>query len=84
MQSVVGAPRTGLHWSMVEDAAALAGAPVMLLVMVEVHVTVLAPPFPELLHWLISVMGDVDVVELVTPLTVVTMTEAVVEVPSAL
>jgi hypothetical protein len=69
---------------MVEDAAALAGAPVMLLVMVEVHVTVLAPPIPELLHWLISVMGNVDFVVVVAPLTVVTMTEAVVEVPSAL
>lgn len=84
MQVVVGAPRTGLHWSMVERAAALAGAPVMMLVMVEVHVTVLAPPLPEPLHWLISVMGDVDLVELATPLTVVSMTESVVEVPSAL
>lgn len=84
VQVAVGAPRRGLHWSIVERATALAGAPVMLLVIVEVHVTVAAPSLPERLHWLISVMGEVDVVELVTPLTVVTMTEAVVEVPSAL
>jgi hypothetical protein len=84
VQAIVGAPWTGLHWSTVELAEALAGAPVTLLVIVVVHVTVLAPPPPDWLHWWTSVMGDVDVVVLATPLTVVTMVAAVVEVPSAL
>ena len=39
-------PMTGLHWLMVELAGSLAGAPVIMFVIVEVHVTVLAPPFP--------------------------------------
>lgn len=69
---------------MVDVAAALAGAPVMLLVIVEVHVTVLAPPDPVWLHWWISVTGTVDVVVLAIPLTVVTIVVAVVAVPLAL
>lgn len=36
----------GLHWLMVDAAALLAGAPVIMFVIVEVQVTVLAPPFP--------------------------------------
>ena len=36
----------GLHWLIVDDAGLLAGAPVIMFVIVEVHVTVLAPPFP--------------------------------------
>ena len=39
-------PMAGLHWLMVELAGSLAGAPVITLVIVEVHVTVLAPPLP--------------------------------------
>lgn len=84
VQVVVGAPCTGSHWSTVELADPLAGAPVMLLVIVVVHVTVLAPPVPDWLHWWISVIGAVDVVVIATPLTVVTMVDAVVDVPSAL
>ena len=81
---VVGAPLTGLHWLMVEMAAALAGAPVMLLVMVDVHVNVLAPPPAEPLHCSMPVIGRTEVLEISTPLTEVTITEAVVELPSAL
>ena len=43
---VVVAAIAGLHWLIVLAAGLLAGAPVMLLVIVEVHVTVLARPFP--------------------------------------
>jgi hypothetical protein len=56
----------------------------MSLVIVDVHVTVLAPPAPDWLHWWISVMGNVEVVVLATPLTVVTIVDAVAELPSAL
>ncbi|MHB1534868.1 MAG: hypothetical protein ACYC1D_09730 [Acidimicrobiales bacterium] len=35
-----------------------------LLVTVTVHVTVLAPPSPDVLHWSMSVTGDGDVVVL--------------------
>ena len=69
---------------MVDAAGLLAGAPVIWLVIVEVHVTVLAPPLPAWLHWCISVIGDVAVVVVATPSTVVTIVEAVVDVPSAL
>ncbi len=75
---------TGLHWLIVEISAALAGAPVMLLVIVTVQVRVLAPPPADWLHWSTSVMGDVEVVSLATPLTLVTIVDAVVDVPSAL
>jgi hypothetical protein len=50
MQDLVGFPTNGSHWSIVEDAAALAGAPTMLLVMVTVQVTVAAPKVPAPLH----------------------------------
>jgi len=69
---------------MVESSAALAGAPVMLLVIVTVQVRVLAPPPADWLHWSTPVMGDVEVVSLATPLTLVTIVDAVVDVPSAL
>ena len=36
----------GLHWLMVDPAGLLAGAPMILFVIVDVHVTVLAPPLP--------------------------------------
>jgi len=84
VQVVVGAPCTGLHWLIVESAAALAGAPLMLLVMVAVQVRVLAPPAADRLHWWISVTGDVAVVVAATPLTLVTIVDAVVDDPSAL
>jgi hypothetical protein len=47
---VVVEPMTGLHWLMVDPAGLLAGAPVIAFVIVAVHVTVLAPPFPAWLH----------------------------------
>ena len=43
---VVVEPMAGLHWLIVDPAGLLAGAPVMLFVIVAVHVTVLAPPLP--------------------------------------
>ena len=43
---MVVAAIAGLHWLIVEAAGLLAGAPVIMLVIVEVHVTVLAPPLP--------------------------------------
>lgn len=43
---VVVEPMAGLHWLMVDAAGLLAGAPVILFVIVEVHVTALAPPMP--------------------------------------
>ncbi len=36
----------GLHWLIVDAAGLLAGAPVIMFVIVEVHATVLAPPMP--------------------------------------
>ena len=36
----------GLHWLIVDVAGLLASAPVIMFVIVEVHVTVLAPPRP--------------------------------------
>jgi hypothetical protein len=50
------------HCMMVASLAAPVGYPVRLLVTVTVHVTVLAPPSPALLHWLITHTGWVDVV----------------------
>ncbi len=81
---VIVEPLAGLHWLMVDPAGLLAGAPVIAFVIVAVQVTVAAPPIPAWLHWCISVMGEVDVVVLVTPSTVVTIVDAVVDVPSAL
>ena len=43
---VVVEPMAGLHWLMVDAAGLLAGAPVILFVIVEVQVTVAAPPLP--------------------------------------
>ena len=40
------AAMAGLHWLMVDAAGLLAGAPVIMFVIVEVHVTVAAPPLP--------------------------------------
>ena len=74
----------GLHWLMVDAADLLAGASVTAFVIVAVQVTVAAPPLPARLHWCISVIGEVAVVVFATPSTVVTIVEAVVDVPSAL
>ncbi len=43
---VVVAAIAGLHWLIVDAAGLLAGAPVIMFVIVEVQVTVLAAPFP--------------------------------------
>jgi hypothetical protein len=71
------------HCLIVEAIAEPVGYPVRLLVTVPVQVTVLAPPRPAVLHWVMLVTGVVDVV--VPPVghtadpvqcTVVTMTAA--------
>jgi hypothetical protein len=60
---MVETPSVGFwHWLMVEAIDAPVGYPWRSLVTVAVHVTVLAPPRPALLHWVIPVTGLVDVV----------------------
>ena len=66
-QVLVVTPPGLSHWVTVESIAEPTGYPVRLLVTVAVHVTVLAPPSPAMLHWLIEVTGVVDDVDIPGP-----------------
>lgn len=57
------------HWLTVGAIAAPTGYPVRLFVTVAVQVTVLAPPRPEALHWVIPVTGFTELVALEIPHT---------------
>jgi len=57
------------HWLTVAAIAAPVGYPLRLFVTVAVQVTVLAPPRPEALHWVIPVTGFTELVVLEIPHT---------------